>query len=321
MEPPQLQTSLPIKPEKKKSATIVDNTTNINNNTISSISNTIQSSNIEKKRKPNEVIEINNMTDEVDKVKPIKSTTAKRNKKQEQEAINDENIYSSQLKNMLNNTTNTNNSHTKSSSSSNGPFSATPVVVATPKINFNRLSTPNSMMSFEKSVEGGRRSSLRSYTSPSSPQQAVPVSAVSVREQQNQNLEFNALKLKITHGRHEGEVYTLNSFDLHNNNSCTNKVTSSISNKKSSSTTTTRKTTTTSKKDSSYQQRIIGRHMNADISLIHDDCISETHAYILWSKCTDGNIDLNIKDKNSTNGTKVNGIRLKRYLINSLSSC
>jgi serine/threonine protein kinase len=62
---------------------------------------------------------------------------------------------------------------------------------------------------------------------------------------------------------------------------------------------------------SSFSQLLIGRAENADFSLNKDGHISENHVTAIWSWGPRGELDLNVQDRNSTNGTLVNEKDLK----------
>lgn len=57
--------------------------------------------------------------------------------------------------------------------------------------------------------------------------------------------------------------------------------------------------------------RDIGRNVDSKTGLqIDDDYVSERHAVLMWSWGNDGACEINVMDKKSTNGTKVNGVSL-----------
>lgn len=87
-----------------------------------------------------------------------------------------------------------------------------------------------------------------------------------------------ALYMEALVGPHKGETYTLGS--------------------------------TADKKSGQLQQKVIGRSDGSDVVLDRDDFVSEKHLTMLWQWDEAGQLDLNVQDRQSSNGTQLNGTRL-----------
>jgi serine/threonine protein kinase len=121
-----------------------------------------------------------------------------------------------------------------------------------------------------------RRSSRNSFERAS-----ISEKCGSMARERSSLLETNTLYLTVMDGPHKGDRFPMGSHALE------------------------------SGAEPTFRQLLIGRGDDADISLSKDQHISENHMTALWSWDPSGELDLNVQDRSSTNGTAVNDVDLE----------